>query len=235
MRNIANVGAAALLAMTGMAGHAGAAGEFIWPVRGWITATSWYPNGAPHDGSADIAYGLWQPIGASRAGRVIEYINHPTYGCGNGLVLDHGAGYRTAYCHMVVAPAAKYWQWVGTNQLIGYEGSTGNSTGPHVHFGFARWGAHIYIPNIWIRKWVDRGGWIPGNYAGFASAPAVLFRARVTAGGLNVRTGPGTGYGIVGTLGYGSIVNVYATSSGWYKILYGGYYRWIAGWYTVRV
>ena len=61
------------------------------------------------------------------------------------------------------------------------------------------------------------------------------FQAKVSVYGVNVRTGAGTGYAIVGSLGYGSVVNVYGTSAGWYMIIYGGYYRWIAGWYTVRV
>jgi uncharacterized protein YraI len=96
----------------------------------------------------------------------------------------------------------------------------------------------------WYR--ITYGGayrWIYGAYTVKVASSPVLFQARVTASALNVRTGAGTGYSVVGSLGYGTIVNVYATSNngstgltaGWYKILYGGSYRWIAGWYTQRV
>ena len=61
------------------------------------------------------------------------------------------------------------------------------------------------------------------------------FRARVAVSALNVRTGPGLGFRIAGLLHDGAVVSVSGTSGGWYKILYGGSYRWIAGWYTRRV
>ena len=229
-KRIAVMGILALTAALGMERPAQAVGEFVWPNTGWLSATHVYPNGTYHDGSADIAAGYWTPIGAARAGRAYPYRDY--YGA-NIVVINHESGYSTGYAHMVQWPSVYYGQWVGVNQTIGYVGSSGWSTGPHCHFDIKRWGTRLVIPGIWIGQWVTRGYWIPGSYADLSGG--VLLRAMVNVGALNVRTGPGTGYGIVGTLGYGAVVNVYESYYGWYKIIYGGYYRWIAGAYTVRV
>ena len=228
--------AAGILATLGLAAPVFASGEFIWPIGGLITSTWLYPNGTVHSGSADIAGPSWTLIGAGRSGNAYAYWEGG--GCGNYSYLTHGAGYVTLYCHQVRWPILGGGQWVGTNQNIGYRGSTGWSTGPRVHYAIKRWGARLIIPGIWIGQWVSRGNWVPGTYwglSGSAPAPGVIFHAKVAVGALNVRTGPSTGYGIVRSLGYGTVVNVYGTSGSWYKIIYGGYYRWIAGWLTWRV
>ena len=228
---------AAAMAAGGALAPAMAAGEFLWPVSGSLTSTHVYSNGAWHSGSADIAAGFWTPFGASRGGNAYAFWEGG--GCGNGLWVNHAAGYRTIYCHQVRWALAGGGAWVNANQTVGYVGSTGNSTGPHLHLGIIRYGVRLIIPSIWIGKWVGRGSWIPGTWSGLTSGgstSSVLFRAKVVSGdGVNVRTGPGTGYARVGGLYYGNIVNVYGTSGSWYKIIYAGYYRWIAGWYTVRV
>ena len=220
-----------------------ASGEFIWPISGRITSTWRYPDGSIHSGSADIANVQWTPIGAGRFGTARP--SWETNGCGNYVYIGHASGYSTLYCHMVQWPSVRSGQYVNTNQVIGYVGTTGHSTGPHCHYAIKRYGVRLIIPGIWIGERVTRAVHVPGTYSGLGgttassapapSAPAGLFRAKVTVSSLNVRTGPGTGYSIVGRLGYGTVVTVYATSGSWYKILYGGAYRWCAGWYTVRV
>ena len=229
--------AAALVTMA-MVPTADAAGEFIWSVGGRITSTWRYPSGSIHSGSADIGAASWTQIGASRYGS--SYAFWQAGGCGYGVRITHTSGYSTIYCHFVRWPAVGS-QSVKTNQLIGYVGSTGNSTGPHLHYGLLRWGTRQIIPGLYFGQYVTRGRAVPGTWSGLSSTTSstspsgVLFRAKVTVSALNVRTGPSTGYSIVGTLGYGTIVNVYGTSGSWYKISYGGYYRWIAGWLTARV
>ncbi len=210
------------------------AADFVWPTSGTITSTHLYSNGAVHDGSADIGAPYWRAIGAARGGSA--YAWRDWYGA-NGVTIYHGSGYSTDYGHFVQWASVGGGQWVGQNQHIGYVGSTGWSTGPHCHFAIRRWNARLVIPGIWIGQWVNRGWGVPGWYSGISVASSgVQFRAKVTAGaGVNVRTGPGAGYARVGGLYYGNIVNVYGTSGGWYKIIFGGYYRWIAGWYTVRI
>lgn len=76
--------------------------------------------------------------------------------------------------------------------------------------------------------------WILGSYTEAVSNGGVIFKAKITATTLYVRTGPGTSYPIVGNLTYGVIVDVYETKNGWYKILYNGAYQWIIGTYAVK-
>ncbi|MFI6822803.1 M23 family metallopeptidase [Micromonospora sp. NPDC050187] len=73
-----------------------------------------------------------RPILASASGTVVFS------GWGNGggwyVVIDHGGGWRTSYMHMIETPPVRAGQWVATGQQIGRVGSTGNSTGPHLHY-----------------------------------------------------------------------------------------------------
>lgn len=80
----------------------------------------------------DFAASRGTPIYASRSGTVTKAVSL-TYSYGNHVVINHGDGYSSLYAHMdyyVVSPG----QYVSQGQLIGYVGSTGNSTGPHLHF-----------------------------------------------------------------------------------------------------
>ena len=78
----------------------------------------------------------------------------------------------------------------------------------------------------------------PANYRWLSSADAAVtseFYTKVSAAEAEVRTGPGAAYAVVGKLTIGSsnaTVKVYATQDGWFKVLYGGSYRWIPGWKT---
>ena len=83
-----------------------------------------------HDG-IDIAVPTGTPVHAAAAGIVI-YASWMT-GYGNLVVIDHGNGLATAYAHnssLVVTVG----QLVEQGRTISLSGSTGNSTGPHVHF-----------------------------------------------------------------------------------------------------
>jgi murein DD-endopeptidase MepM/ murein hydrolase activator NlpD len=83
-----------------------------------------------HEG-IDIGAPYGAPIGAADGGTVI-YAGW-LGGYGNLVVLDHGNGLSTAYGHQsdIVVGVG---QSVAQGQLIGYVGSTGHSTGPHLHF-----------------------------------------------------------------------------------------------------
>ena len=83
-----------------------------------------------HEG-IDIGAGSGTPIRAAAAGTVI----HAGWlgGYGNLVVIDHGGGVATAYGHQS-SIAAGSGAFVAQGQVIGYVGSTGNSTGPHLHF-----------------------------------------------------------------------------------------------------
>ena len=164
IKRVAGMGLLVLTAALIMDRHAQAAGGFIWPNTGWLSATNVYPNGRNHPGgSADIAAGYWTPIGASRAGRAYPYRDN--YGA-NIVVIHHENGYATGYAHMVRWPSVYRGQWVGVNRTIGYVGSSGYATGPHTHFEISRYGVRVIIPHIWIRERVTRGYRIPGWYSG---------------------------------------------------------------------
>ena len=238
----------ALGAALSAARPAAGAGEFVWPVTGQLTATTVYPGGADHQGaSADIAAPMWTPIGASRFGSSGAYWEGG--GCGNYAWITHASGYITLYCHMVQRPTSGS---VGTNQTIGYIGVTGNTTGPHVHWAIRQWGVRKYIPGSYIGMRVSRGSYVAGNYGlsgtsgsstttttttttSSADTNHVWYQVRVTSGdGINVRSGPGTGYSRVGGLNYNQVVNAHGASNGWYKIWFGGGWRWIISTYTAR-
>jgi murein DD-endopeptidase MepM/ murein hydrolase activator NlpD len=83
-----------------------------------------------HEG-IDLGAGYGTPIAAAAAGTVI-YAGW-LGGYGNLTVVDHGGGLATAYGHQS-SIAAGVGEQVAQGQTIGYVGSTGHSTGPHLHF-----------------------------------------------------------------------------------------------------
>ena len=122
---------------TGMPSYVG--GYFAWPLPGysWISSPFGWRTlyGKPdfHTG-IDIAgrnvYG--KPIIASNTGQVVK-VAYYTTGYGYHVMIDHGDNNWTVYAHMS-SIAVKQGEWVNQGQVIGYVGSTGNSTGPHLHF-----------------------------------------------------------------------------------------------------
>lgn len=113
---------------------------WIWPTRGAITSPfGWRssPYRSFHDG-LDIANAAWTKIYAARAGRVIEA--GWCRGFGYCVKIDHGQGVETIYGHMIKKPPVSAGESVEVGDLIGYMGSTydssggGYSTGVHLHF-----------------------------------------------------------------------------------------------------
>ena len=102
----------------------------IWPVHGPITSPFGMRWGRMHEG-IDIAVPTGTPVHAAASGSVI-YAAWMT-GYGNLVVLDHGNGLATAYAHNS-SLLVSLGQRVSQGQAISLSGSTGNSTGPHVHF-----------------------------------------------------------------------------------------------------
>jgi murein DD-endopeptidase MepM/ murein hydrolase activator NlpD len=113
----------------GPTGPASAAG-FIWPVHGVLTSGFGWRWGRMHEG-IDLAVASGTPVVAAASGTVI--VAGWMGGYGNLVVIDHGNGLATAYGHNTSVTVG-YGQTVAQGQLIAYSGSTGHSTGPHVHF-----------------------------------------------------------------------------------------------------
>ncbi|HWI02850.1 MAG TPA: M23 family metallopeptidase [Acidimicrobiales bacterium] len=101
-----------------------------WPTNGSVTSGFGYRWGSLHAG-IDIANGTGTPIRAAKAGTVI--LAGWNGGYGNCIVIDHGGGFSTLYGHMTRLRASE-GQRVSQGDLIGDMGSTGNSTGSHLHF-----------------------------------------------------------------------------------------------------
>lgn len=89
-------------------------------------------SGTQHDG-IDFAGAAGTPIMASKGGKVVEAGFH--WSAGNHVVIQHPDGYYSYYMHMVSAPSVSTGSEVSAGQVLGGMGTTGNSTGVHLHFG----------------------------------------------------------------------------------------------------
>jgi murein DD-endopeptidase MepM/ murein hydrolase activator NlpD len=106
------------------------AAGLVWPVGAPITSPFGWRWGRMHEG-IDLGAASGTPIAAVAAGTVIYAGGLGGYG--NLVVIDHGGGLATAYGHQSQI-AVGVGEQVAQGQVIGYVGSTGHSTGPHLHF-----------------------------------------------------------------------------------------------------
>jgi murein DD-endopeptidase MepM/ murein hydrolase activator NlpD len=109
-------------------------GGYGWPVGNFVI-TTYFGRRSPyqrfHTG-VDLAAPYGTPIYAARGGQV-DTAGWSPFGYGIHIQIAHGNGVETLYGHMS-RMVVRSGQWVDRGQLIGYVGSTGWSTGPHVHF-----------------------------------------------------------------------------------------------------
>lgn len=115
-----------------------APGKLSWPTSGPITSPfGMRSNPVTHlfvlHGGIDIAVATGTTVAAAAEGRVIV-AGWDDGGCGNMVVIDHGGHLATQYCHLSQIFVG-VGQDVQRGQAIAASGSTGNSTGPHLHFG----------------------------------------------------------------------------------------------------
>lgn len=106
---------------------AGVGGKFQWPTQGIITQ---YP--VSYHMAVDIANHAAPPVAAGDTGKV-SFAGCIKYGYGCHIIIDHGEGYQTLYGHLQ-AMYVSAGNSVGRGQVIGKMGSTGRSTGTHLHF-----------------------------------------------------------------------------------------------------
>jgi murein DD-endopeptidase MepM/ murein hydrolase activator NlpD len=115
-----------------------APGTLMWPASGPISSPFGMRNNPVthvfilHAG-IDIAVAMGTTVAAAAAGKVIV-AGWDDGGCGNMIVIDHGGHLATQYCHLSQIFVG-VGQDVQRGQAIAASGSTGNSTGPHLHFG----------------------------------------------------------------------------------------------------
>jgi murein DD-endopeptidase MepM/ murein hydrolase activator NlpD len=115
---------------TGSSGSGVSASGLVWPVDGPVTSGFGMRWGRMHEG-IDIAVPTGTAVRASASGTVI----HSGWlgGYGNLVVIDHGNGLATAYAHNS-SLLVSVGQGVTQGETVSLAGSTGNSSGPHVHF-----------------------------------------------------------------------------------------------------
>ncbi len=117
----------------------GGSGKYFWPVDGgYISA--YQGDGRGHKG-IDIAAPYGTPIYAAESGTVIETGDGWNGGYGNCVRVQHDDGNITVYAHQS-SIAVSYGDYVVKGQLLGYVGSTGDSTGNHLHFEVRSYGTY---------------------------------------------------------------------------------------------
>lgn len=120
--------------------HVGSTGSWGWPTNPGYTLTSYYGyrlavfgEGDFHSGIDIAGTGVGSPVYAANNGTIITKTY--TYSYGNYIMIDHNNGFYTLYAHMNgFDPNVSVGSVVSRGQTIGYVGSTGWSTGPHLHF-----------------------------------------------------------------------------------------------------
>lgn len=119
------------------AGTVAGTGQFVWPAGGTISQRFvWYHKGL------DISNRAAPGIAAADGGRVIVAGWPDGWGYGNRVVIDHGNGYQTLYAHLAKIYVSA-GQSVSRGQVIGQMGSTGRSSGIHLHFEVIRNGVYL--------------------------------------------------------------------------------------------
>ncbi len=112
----------------GLVGNPGGSGGWSPPLT---TAYTWMRGFSAVHSGVDLSTPLGTPVHAAQGGTVI-FAGWTNWGYGNTVVLAHGA-FTTLYGHLS-SVAVGCGQGVGAGQVIAYSGSSGNSTGPHLHF-----------------------------------------------------------------------------------------------------
>ena len=120
----------------------------------WYTPTTNFKVTSKYGGRGDPFTGEWEfhngidlaapkntPIVAARDGKV-TFAGYQEGGAGNYVWINHGDGYKTIYMHMT-RYIVKEGDYVQAGQIIGYVGSTGYSTGNHLHFGIKYNGSYV--------------------------------------------------------------------------------------------
>lgn len=118
-------------------------GSFVWPTANRTISGNDFWSGHM---ALDMATVLGGPIFASDGGTVI-YSGPISGGYGIMVMIDHGNGYQTLYAHLN-SVSVGCGQSVSQGQVIGQGGSTGNSTGPHLHFEVRYGGGYVNPWNV---------------------------------------------------------------------------------------
>lgn len=177
---------------------------------------------------------LGDRVVAAASGRVSVVGNTGNTSYGRWVEIDHGGGYRTRYAHLNRVDVSS-GQRVSRGQKIGAVGSTGGSSGPHLHYELRRNGIAIRpLFNGERSFFFGTRNYKSANSCGVSSSGA-QGTVRTSGAALTVRAGPGTSFRALRTKANGSSVKIvchargdrvsgtYGTSTLWDKLAAGGY------------
>jgi lipoprotein NlpD len=108
--------------------------DFVWPVRGKLSSRFGRRRGRPHDG-IDIATHKGTKVRAAESGRVIH--SGRLGGYGRVVIIKHSGDYSSVYAHNH-RNRVKKGAFVEKGQVVAEVGSSGNASGPHLHFEIRR-------------------------------------------------------------------------------------------------
>ena len=124
-------------------------GQFCYPVPGHTSITCGFYGYSNHNGVDFSDGGIYgATVVAADSGTVVK-VAYLTYSYGYHIFIAHGNGLVTQYCHLS-SIGVSYGQTVSKGQAIGNVGSTGNSTGPHLHFGIMSTGGGFLNPESYL-------------------------------------------------------------------------------------
>ncbi len=172
---------------------------------------------------------LGDPVAAAAAGKVTRVANTGSTSYGRWIEIAHGDGYTTRYAHLSTQ-SVSVGQQVSQGQKIGTVGSTGGSTGPHLHYEQRRNGVAVRATfNGNTALYFGTRNYTSQNKCG-TSGGAVVGRVNTAGAPLTVRAGASTGAAAVGSVADGaqvtitcqkrgeSVTGTYGTSTLWDKI-----------------
>lgn len=181
--------------------------------------------GVPYNGGIDYAAPTGTPVECAAPGRVIR-VRKDEAGYGWHALVEHDGNYQTLYAHLSQIDVSA-GQKLAAGDIIGRVGSTGNSTGPHLHFEVRKDGTPV-DPAPLLVAMLDGQDQVPEapEPASFPSLPRVHITSTV---GLNIRQAAGVVYPLAGYLPAGSVVEVMRGvrdgDDTWLQI---GHQQWVA-------
>ncbi|MDG4795940.1 peptidoglycan DD-metalloendopeptidase family protein [Micromonospora sp. WMMD1082] len=154
---------------------------------------------------------LGDPVVASAPGTVDVVTDLGNTSYGKYVRINHGGGYSTYYAHLNGFNVS-VGQSVGYGRVIGWVGSTGNSTGAHLHYEQRLNGSAVQIRfNGTLALYWGTRNYTSDNGCSSSTGTGTV---RTAGANLTVRSGPGTNYSSVGSLANGATVTIYCQTSG---------------------
>ncbi|MGC4790807.1 peptidoglycan DD-metalloendopeptidase family protein [Micromonospora sp. DT178] len=154
---------------------------------------------------------LGDPVVASAPGTVDRVTDLGGTSYGKYVRISHAGGYHTYYAHLNGFNVS-VGQSVGYGKVIGWVGSTGGSTGPHLHYEQRLNGADIQVRfNGALALYWGTKNYTSDNGCGSSTGSGTV---NTSGTALTVRSGPGTGYAAVGTVADGTRVTIQCQTSG---------------------